>query len=703
MPLPENVERKLDALPVQPGVYVFLDRRGNVLYVGKARSLRSRVRSYFQPGGSDTRFFIHRLPHEIGDLETFVVGNEKEAALLENALIKEKKPRYNFKLRDDKEFLSLRIDLRDAWPKLTVVRKPRQDGAHYYGPYDSATAARKTLRLANRFFHLRTCRDSDFERRLRPCLQYQIKRCPGPCVYEVDRDAYLEQARLVGLFLDARHEELTEDLTSRMREAAGSHRFEQAAVYRDQLRAIERVQTDQRIAVAKDVDQDVLGLHVHGDRAEIAMLIVRNGRMTNVRTFGLDAYLPDEELIASFLGAFYAQGNTVPDEVLLPLDIEAMEGLALALSEQRGRRVAVFTPQRGAKKDLVRMATENAEHAFREKAREQEDVEARLGEVMKRLRLPKLPKRIECVDISHLGGTDTVAAFTALENGQADRARYRSFHLRSTGVSLRGGDDFGAMREVIRRRLARAGEAGWSLPDLLVVDGGKGQLGIAVGVVRELATHAEPELASALRALPIVGLAKEKEQTQGKMVTERVFLPGQKNPIVLRERSATRHFLTLVRDEAHRVSNALRVKVGKRKRLRSGLDDVPGVGKKTRTTLLKALGSLRAIVAADEAALVAAGATSAQARAIHEHFASERARVAAGEVSEPDGENPIEPTSDEAANDEAASAEATSDRETEDDAVEAAFGEDALDDVVEEAVDLESDVPGAESLPEDEA
>jgi excinuclease ABC subunit C len=621
VPLPEIVEKKLEALPVQPGVYVFLDRKGHVLYVGKARSLRSRVRSYFQPGSSDTRFFVHRLPYEIGDLETFVVANEKEAALLENALIKEKRPRYNFKLRDDKEFLSIRLDLRDAWPKLTVVRRPRQDGAQYYGPYDSATAARKTLRLVNRHFRLRTCRDADFARRVRPCLQYQIRRCPGPCVLEVDRDAYLAQASLVGLFLDGRQEELSADLERRMKEAASAHAFEQAAVYRDQLRAIERVQTDQRIAVAKDVDQDVLGLFVSGDRAELAMVIVRNGRMTNVRTFSLDAYLPDEELVASFVTAFYAQGNAVPDEVLLPVEVEAMEGLALALSEQRGRRVVVLVPQRGAKRDLVRMASENAEHAFKEKQREKEDVEARLGDVARKLRLPRPPKRIECVDVSHLGGTDTVAAFTALTDGQPDRARYRSFHLRGTDV-VRGGDDFGAMREVLTRRLARAAEEGWALPDLLVVDGGKGQLGIATAVLHELAATAEPELAAALRELPVVGLAKEKEQTAGKMVTERVFLPGQKNPIVLRERSAARHFLTLVRDEAHRVSNALREKVGKRRRLRSGLDDVPGVGKKTRVALLKALGSLKAIVAADEAALVAAGATSSQARAIRAHFAT---------------------------------------------------------------------------------
>lgn len=629
MSLPDVVLRKLDILPVQPGVYVFYDKRGGVLYVGKARSLRSRVRSYFAESQSDTRHFIARLPSEMGDMETFVVANEKEAALLENALIKEKKPRYNVKLRDDKEFLSVRLDARDAWPKLTVVRKPRQDGAQYFGPYDSASSARKTLRLVNRHFQLRTCRDADFARRVRPCLQHQIKRCPAPCVYEVDRDAYLAQARLVGLFLDGRQEELTDDLTTRMREAAAAHSFEQAAVYRDQLRAIERTTVDQRISVAKDVDQDVMGLFTQGDRAELAMIIVRNGRMTNVRTFSVPAHLPDEELVSAFVTAFYAQGNPIPDELLLPLEVEAMEGLEEALSEQRGRKMIVFVPQRGAKKDLVRMAFENAEHAFREKEREKEDVDVRLREVMTKLRLTKPPRRIECVDISHLGGNDTVAVFTAMLDGQLDRAHYRSFHVRNVS----GGDDYGAMREVITRRLSRTGDA-WSLPDLLVVDGGRGQLGVALSVVEELVRSLPISESEALRALPIVGLAKEKDLASGKQVTERVFLPGQRNPISLRDRSATRHFLTQVRDEAHRASNALREKVGKRRRLRSGIDDVPGVGKKTRLALLKNLGSLKAIIAATEEALIAAGASASQARAIQAHFKAAPSQE--GEPATPD-------------------------------------------------------------------
>ena len=612
MPLPAHVDAKLDALPAAPGVYVFRDKKGGVLYVGKARSLRSRVRSYFQPSSSDTRFFIERLPRELGDLETFVVENEKEAALLENALIKEHKPRYNFKLRDDKDFLSLRLDVREPWPKLHVVRRPKPDGAQYFGPYDSATSARKTLRLVNRHFRLRTCKEGDFKTRVRPCLQYQIKRCPAPCVLDVDRDEYLEQARLVALFLDGRHDELVRDLESRMREAAQRTEYERAAAYRDQLRAVERVQEDQRIDALEDVDQDVLGLFVQGDRAELALVMIRSGRMTNVRTFDLGAVgLPDDEILASFVSAYYAlqpgeaPRAALPDEIVLPTEIEAMDGLAAALSERRSRRVRIVVPKRGAKAALLRLANENAAHAFREKQREKEDLDARLAEVQRVLRLPKVPSRIECLDVSHTGGTDTVAAITALLDGEPDRRRYKSFHVKRVS----GGDDFGAMKEVLSRRLGRAGEASWELPDLLVVDGGKGQLGIAIEVLRELG----------IRDLPVCALAKEKE-IGGEQRQERVYLPGQKNPIVLRERSAARWFLGLVRDEAHRVSNELRKKLGRRRRLRSGLDDVPGIGPKTRATLLKSLGSMKAVLEADEARLIAAGATTKQARAIRATF-----------------------------------------------------------------------------------
>ncbi|MCA9534713.1 MAG: excinuclease ABC subunit UvrC [Myxococcales bacterium] len=608
MSLSDIVLRKLETLPAQPGVYVFYGKQRAVLYVGKARSLRSRVRSYFQPGSSDARAFVARLDNELIDLETFITSSEKEAALLENQLIKAHQPRYNVKLKDDKDFLSLRINPAAPWPRIDVVRKPRKDGASYYGPYHSATAARQTLRLVNRHFQLRTCSDAELARRVRPCLQYQIKRCPAPCVLDVPREAYLEQVRDVGLFLAGRHDELVKHLERRMAESARELDFEQAAVFRDQLRAVSRIQEEQRVTSVSGADQDVVGLHRVADQAEVALLRIREGKLVNVRTFGLrDVSLPDDELVASFVSEFYALPTTeFPDELLLPAAVEAMDGLGEMLTERREARVKVLHPQRGPRVRLLEMARENAEHAFTEKQRADQDVEKRLLAVQQKLRLPTLPRRIECIDISHHGGQDTVAAVVALLDGQPDRARYRSFHLQTVS----GGDDYGAIYEVLSRRFKRAlsGDESWELPDLLVVDGGRGQLRMALEALRDLG----------MEGLPLVGLAKEKENVLGEKLVDRVYLPEQKNPIPLHAVAALQ-MLALARDEAHRSSNRIREQKGSHRRLQSELDSIPGVGASTRTKLLRALGSVSSVLAASPEQLLAAGANKRQVEAIRAH------------------------------------------------------------------------------------
>lgn len=604
--------QKLNVLPATPGVYVFKDKQGACLYVGKATSLRNRVRSYFQAGTSDQRYFIERLQAELGDIETFVTQSEKEAALLENSLIKEQQPRYNIKLRDDKEYLSLRLAESSAWPRLEVVRRPKDDGARYFGPYHSATAARATLRLVNRHFQLRTCTDTDFKSRARPCLQFQIKRCLAPCVYDVDRAQYGEQTRNVGLFLDGRHDELLDHLRTAMHDSAQSLKYELAATYRDQIRSVESVQETQRVSLVRDIDQDVFGYFRDRDKVEFAVLMVRRGRMASVRTFDVrDAQLPDDELTSAFVTEYYLRGSFIPDEVIVPVQIEAEGGLSEVLSERRQAKVTVMRPQRGPKASLLRMAMENAAHAYREKARAHEDLGARLQTIADKLGLPKAPQRFECIDVSHTGGQDTVAAIVAFRDGEPDRKRYRSFHIR--GVS--GGDDYGAMREALTRRFKRgkANEVGWELPDLLVVDGGRGQLAIALAVLHDLELQDR---------LPVVGLAKEKLNVMGEELVDRVYVPGRKNPVELRSASHGLVLLARARDEAHRVSNSLRVRLGRGQRLRTRLDDVSGVGKKTRIHLLRKLGSMEAISAASEDELIAAGATSKQARAIVEHLRS---------------------------------------------------------------------------------
>jgi excinuclease ABC subunit C len=682
--VPEEVLAKLDSLPNQPGVYLFKGKKGDTLYVGKAKSLRSRVRSYFQSGSTDTRSFIPLLHRAIGDLDTIVTATEKEATILENSLIKEHRPRYNVKLRDDKEFLSIRLGLDHAWPRLTVVRRPTVDGARYFGPYHSATAARRTLHLINKHFQLRTCSDTELLARKRPCLQFQIKRCPAPCVYEVDPAWYAEQVQSVAMFLEGRHDELTRELKARMRAAASDMRFELAAVYRDQLAAIDKVREAQRVVdVDTSVTRDVIGIYREGELAEIAVLNVRAGRLWDVVTVSVkNAEIPDEEIIAAFLAQHYGSAQrdedtpsvVLPEELVLPCLPEGHQGIADWLTDQNERRarVSLVHPKRGDKAELLRLANENARHSFLEKRRTSDDILERLAQIKDRLRLPTLPHRIECVDISHLGGGDTVGAVVAVTDGIPDKKRYRTFHVRSiAGGDAVGGDDYAAMYEVLARRFRRglalrhveepqnegapseAGDevdAAWELPDLLVVDGGRGQLGVALAAAHDLGLH----------ALPIVGLAKERENPleagksgqekdeKKEVLVDRVYLPGQKNPIPLRPNSAALFFLARARDEAHRFSNRARERLGKARRFKSRLDDVPGLGPKTKVVLLRAFGSVEAVLSAsDDELLKVSGVTRRHVAALRAAFPASPGSAPtrepnANSVDSPAAENPRE-------------------------------------------------------------
>ncbi|MCC6556917.1 MAG: excinuclease ABC subunit UvrC [Polyangiaceae bacterium] len=652
------IAAKLASLPPKPGCYLFIDKAGGVVYVGKAKSLRARVRSYFQEGTSDARYFIPILRKVVTDLETVVTATEKEAAVLENQLIKQHQPRFNVKLRDDKDFLWLRIDPHKQWPMLETVRRPspeKGDKARYHGPYHSATSARRTLHLVNKHFQLRTCSDAEMASRRRPCLQYQIKRCLAPCVMEVDRGLYAEMVRSVNMFLEGRHDELTGELTQRMKEASQGLRFELAAIYRDQLRAVEAVREEQRVVSVKDVDQDAVGLYREGALVEIEVLLVRRGRVTDTLSFSIrSTELPDDEVLAGFLSEHYgAVSAAIPDEILLPVLPEGAEGTAEWLGERRGRKVSLLAPQRGQRADLLRMAAENAEHAFREKQRSSDDLEARLEELRERLRLPALPRRIECCDISHLGGGDTVGSVVSLRDGQPERKRYRSFHVKTAA----DGDDYAAMYEVLARRFRRgksaraeaqagargeaaapegeaarpeggaaAAEGGdaaasgeWDLPDLLVVDGGRGQLQVALSAARDLGLH----------GLPIVGLAKERETQTGDKMVDRVYLPGQKNGIPLRSTSSALFFLARVRDEAHRFANHARKRLGKARRLRSEIEDIPGIGPAAKKALLRELGSLEAVRrATDEQILAVPGVTKRHLTALRKVIAAPGAEPA---------------------------------------------------------------------------
>lgn len=620
--LPPLLLEKLEGLPTRPGVYLFKGAGEVVLYVGKAKSLRSRVRSYFQAGNSDTRAFLPRLVQDVVDLETVVTGSEKEAAILENSLIKEKQPRYNVKLRDDKEFLTLRLDPNRVWPRLDLVRRPDNDRARYFGPYHSATSARRTLHLVNKHFQLRTCSDREMATRTRPCLQYQIKRCPGPCVYEVDKQWYGEQVNNVTLFLEGRHDELSKQLKQRMAELSATLAFEQAAVCRDQLQAVDNLRASQRVVAVSDRDQDVIGIYREGDLVEVSFMCVRSGRVVSIASFSVPrAEMDDAEIVAAFLREQYdgeQMQGPIPDEIVAPVLPEGAEGVEEWLSEMRSNResgrsakVQLIAPERGGRKRLLELALENAEHAFREKQRASQDVTERLERLQLRLRLPTLPQRIECLDISHLGGQDAYGALVVVEGGQPKPKDYRAFRVHPETP----GDDYAAILEVLRRRFTRGKQAGpgdaWQLPDLLVVDGGRQQLAQAEAAAAELG----------LFSLPLAGLAKERDTAAGHVV-DRVYLPGQKNPIPLRPNSPELFFLALARDEAHRFSNFQRERAGHKRRLVSTLDNVPGIGPKTRTALLIRFGDAAHVQSAsDDELLSVSGVTRRQVAALREFWA----------------------------------------------------------------------------------
>ncbi|HUT78719.1 MAG TPA: excinuclease ABC subunit UvrC [Polyangia bacterium] len=611
-----ELSRTLSELPRSPGVYLLKDGDGRVIYVGKAKNLRARVHQYFVPHPTDARPSVGEIRTATSAIEVLVTRSEKEALLLEYNLIQRHAPRLNIRLRDGKGFLGLRLDRARPWPRLEIVRRHGGDDALYFGPYPSATAARETLRLVGRHFRLRTCADRLFANRVRPCLRHQMQRCPGPCALPVDPEEYRRQVEFVRLFLEGRERDLLREIARRMQEASGNCDYESAARFRDQLRAVEQTLAPQRITAAVEIDQDVIGLHREGERILLAVLEVREGRLAGRTDFpfaGQEA--TDEELLATFLLQRYtgrdpARAPFLPEEILLPRRLPDSRWIEEILAETGGRRVRLRYPRRGPRADQVRLADLNARQAF-PAAFQDGDTDGRLARLQRRLNLPRPPRRIECVDIAHLAGTHTVGAIAVVEDGRAERRAGRLFKVRTAGA----GDDYGAMAEVLGRRFRRsaAGEAGWEAPDLLVVDGGRGQLARARAVLGELG----------LGDQPVVALAKEHAGREGAEV-DRVYLPGRKNPLPLRAGTAALHLLALARDEAHRLANSYQDRLRRRATLRSALDDVPGVGPTLRRALLSRLGSLRAVREASVEELAAvAGVGPALAARIRRHFSSE--------------------------------------------------------------------------------
>ncbi len=597
LPLLKPDAAYFETVSTEPGVYIMKAAGDLVVYVGKAKNLRVRLRQYFRPG-DDTRFFVSAglLGRVLVEIETMIVDNEKEALLLENHLIKQHQPRFNIKLRDDKQYLVLRVDPKASYPRVEVVRNIKDDDARYFGPYHSATSCRSTLRTLNRHFQLRTCTDHVLKTRKRVCLQYQINRCPGPCIYPVPESEYGEQVSDVMMFLSGKNKELVSRLKSRMLDKAKSEEFEAAAQLRDSLLAVEKSLSRQNVVQDEFVDQDVFGMWRHGDLAYIVILFVRGGKLVGKRAFReKDQEFSDSQVIGSLAQQYYETGTLIPAEVILPTEVESSELLAEWLSEMRGQKVRITWPQRGQKLRLVELANKNAAAAaVTHKGRNDDSAEI-LIKLSKRLKLKRVPKRIECFDIAHLQGTETVASMVTFIDGEPDKSLYRKFKVKTVS-----NDDFGAMFEVLTRRFRRAlkSDKGWEFPDLLVIDGGKGQLSSALAAITDLGIELGGET-----GFDVVGLAKERDDTSGTSHPDRVFLRNAKDAIQLRSNTAELFVLSRLRDEAHRFANSFHKSQRKKRTIKSSIDDAPGIGPTRRRALLRAFGSVKALRSASAAEL----------------------------------------------------------------------------------------------------
>lgn len=582
-----SLEEKLDSLPSQPGVYLMRDREGKVIYVGKAKDLRGRVRAYFRSG--DGRSHIQFLVRRVEDFETLVTSTEKEALILENNLIKQYKPRYNIRLKDDKSYLSVKVTTQHPWPRIFATRKIVKDGNRYFGPFSSAIAARETLDIIEKHFLLRNCTDYNFKNRARPCLQYQIKRCLGPCVFPVDPQEYQEQVRRAMLFIEGKRQELIEELRRKMKEKADGLEFEAAAKIRDQIQAVERTVEKQRMVAHWGADQDIFGLYREGGFIEVQVLFVRQGKLTGNQSYSLeDLEFSDQEIAEALLTQFYQGDRFIPDEILLPVEVEDREVRQEYLSERKGRSLSILAPHRGDKRRLVEMAIQNARQSFFERHDQERERERMLLELEEKLRIGHYPQRIECFDISMIHGSHAVGSMVTFFNGEPDRKRYRHYRIRTVDPES-GGDDFAMMYEVLKRRFARGLGEG-DLPDLVVVDGGKGQLTMALTAMRDLG----------VKDIDVVALAKMRVRPSPRSpeihrTEERVFLPGQSNPVLLKRNSNALFLLQRVRDEAHRFAITYHKRLRTRQTLYSILDGVPGIGGARKRALLRAFGSVKRV------------------------------------------------------------------------------------------------------------
>jgi len=644
------IEEQLARLPDQPGVYKFYDAKAALLYVGKAKSLRSRVRSYFLKTAT-LEPHKRQMVTEIADIQYLLAETPTQALHFEADLVRHEQPRYNIKLRDDKHYPYIRINVQEPWPKTMVARKMQRDGARYFGPFTDATSVRQTLDTINRLFPHILCNRVITGNDPRACLYYHIKRCPAPCIGAINNADYRQIVDQMVGFLDGKSDRVLADMRHEMEDAAEALEFERAADLRDRIRAAERVVTQQQIVYSSIDDEDVIGVHHEGPYSAVQVFLVRGGRLIGREHFVLDGHGEDSEaeIVWSFVVQYYSQSSDIPDEVVLPVAVDDVESIRIWLTDRRAetgsksrKKVRVTAPRMGDKRKLIELATSNAREVL-ERLRQQwlADQARTTGavvELQELLDLPQVPLRIECYDVSHVQGTNQVASMVVFENGQPRRSAYRRFKIKHE----LGSNDVLSMQEVIGRRfkraltgqLRRAGElgswesveaapvdgtsadgaaaeqdaepeGGWAeMPDLVIIDGGKGQLNAALEILDTME----------ITELPVFGLAKENEEIY---VRDRATGRALADPVLLPRTSQALYLVQRIRDEAHRFAITYHRNVRGRTGLRSALDEVQGIGPKRKRELLRRFGSVRGIRAATLEELAAVpGMTLKQAKVL---------------------------------------------------------------------------------------
>ena len=566
-----KIQEQLKLLPTNPGVYLMKNEQAKIIYVGKAINLKNRVKSYFQSSKNHSPK-VKSMVEKISDFEYIITANEIEALILECNLIKKYRPKYNISLRDDKTYPYIKVTLNEDYPTVSITRKILKDGAKYFGPYTSAGAVHEVLNLLKKLFQIRSCRQMNTKR---PCLEFHIKRCLAPCTGRVAKSEYREMIKSLCLFLEGRNEVVLKELTSRMQIAAENFQFELAAKLRDQVLAIEKISAKQNIIIGSS-DQDIIGLARKADEACIQIFFIRSGKMIGRDHFLLNGTEDetDSALLNAFLEQYYNKATFIPKEILLPAEIENEEILSAWLSQKKNAKVSFGLPQRGVKKEMVLMANDNAVVVLEEQMiKNSAGIEQTVGamkDLGRYLRMEKELKRIECFDISHIQGSETVASMVVFSNGAPDKQEYRRYKLKSVEGKP---DDFKSMQEVVGRRYRQSDGI---MPDLIIIDGGKGQLNSALEIIRALGHY----------QIPVVGLAKQFEY---------VFLEGQSEPVILPPNSKALYLIQRIRDEAHRFAITYHRKLRHKRNLVSVLDHIEGIGPTRRKALWDAFGSIAEI------------------------------------------------------------------------------------------------------------